>query len=475
MQPSITAGALANKSASAQPALPHSRSDAPANQFFGGLLAGPVVPTLLKLAAPTVVVLVVQTFVSVIETYFVGFLGKDALAGVALVFPVLMLMTMMSNGALGGGAASAVARALGSGRQRDADALVLHAVVLAALFGLAFTLGVLGGGRVLYSALGGSGDAIEAALQYSRFVFGGAVLIWVVNLLTATLRGAGEVRIAALVIFAGAFIVVPLSPALIFGLGPVPQLGIAGAGAAVIFYYVLAGVALMAYMRSRHSPIKLVWAPLEWRLLKDILGVGGISAIGTLQINITVALATAFVGPFGIDALAGYGMASRLDYVLIPLLFALGTAAVTMVGANIGARQIARARRIAWTAGLLGAAVTETIGILAALFPHVWIGIFSSDPNVIAAGSSYLRVVAPFYGFVGLGMLLYFAGQGAGHVTWPVLAGTLRLIIVAAGGWLAIRVYHGDLSSLFVAVAAASVTFGAVTALAMWLQSWGGK
>ncbi len=421
MQPSITPGTLANESASAQPALPDARSDAPVNQVFGGLLAGPIVPTLLNLAAPTVVVLVVQTFVSVIETYFVGFLGKDALAGVALVFPVLMLMTMMSNGALGGGAASAVARALGSGRRQDADALVVHAMVLAALFGLAFTLGVLGGGRVLYSALGGSGDAIEAALQYSRFVFGGAVLIWVVNLLTATLRGAGEVRIPALVIFAGAFIVVPLSPALIFGLGPVPQLGIAGAGAAVIFYYVLAGVALAAY------------------------------------------------------TLAGYGLASRLDYVLIPLLFALGTAAVTMVGANIGARQIARARRIAWTAGLLGAAVTEPIGVLAALFPHLWIGIFSSDLNVIAAGSSYLRVVAPFYGFVGLGMLLYFAGQGAGHVTWPVLAGTLRLIIVAAGGWLAIKVYQGDLSSLFVAVAAASVTFGAVTALAMRLQSWGGK
>jgi putative MATE family efflux protein len=479
MPSSITAGVLANESASAQPRLPDARSDAqtsdPVSRAFGGLLAGPIVPALLKLAAPTVVVLVVQTFVSVMETYFVGFLGKDALAGVALVFPVLMLMTMMSNGALGGGAASAVARALGSGRRQDANALVLHAMVLGALFGLAFLTGVLGGGHVLYRLLGGSGDAIEAALQYSRFVFGGAVLIWMVNLLTATLRGAGEVRIPALVIFAGAFIVVPLSPALIFGLGPVPQLGIAGAGAAVITYYVLAGVALVAYMRSRHSPIRLVWAPLEWRLFKDILGVGGISAIGTLQINITVALATALVGPFGIDALAGYGMASRLDYVLIPLLFALGTAALTMVGVNIGARQIARARRIAWTAALLGAALTETIGVLAALFPHVWIGIFSSDPNVVAAGSSYLRVVAPFYGFVGLGMLLYFAGQGAGHVTWPVLAGTLRLIIVAVGGWFAIKVYQGNLSSLFVAVAAASVTFGTVTALAMRLQSWGAK
>src|SRR5882757_4253309 len=189
MQPSITSGAFANDSTSALPdARSDARSGAPASQVFGGLLAGPIIPALLKLAAPTVVVLVVQTFVSVIETYFVGFLGKDALAGVALVFPVLMLMTMMSNGALGGGAASAVARALGSGRWRDADALVLHAVVLATLFGLAFLIGVLGGGRVLYRALGGSGEAIEAALQYSRYVFGGAVLIWVVNLLTASLR-----------------------------------------------------------------------------------------------------------------------------------------------------------------------------------------------------------------------------------------------------------------------------------------------
>ena len=470
MQSSASSTAIASEPASA--ALPQARS-APARNVLSGLLAGPIIPTLLKLAAPTVVVLVVQTFVSVIETYFVGFLGKDALAGVALVFPVLMLMTMMSNGALGGGAASAIARALGSGRRQDADALVVHAVMLAMLFGLAFTIGVLGGGRALYRALGGSGEAIEAALQYSSFVFGGAVLTWVVNLLAASLRGAGDVRTPALVIFAGALIVVPLSPALIFGFGPIPRLGIAGAGAAVIFYYVLASVALIAYMRSSRSPVRLIWTRPEWRLFKDILGVGGISAIGTLQINITVAVVTALVGPFGTDALAGYGMASRLDYLLIPLLFSLGTAATTMVGTNIGARQIARARRIAWTAALLGAAVTEAIGVLAALFPHVWISIFSADPNVVAAGSSYLRVVAPFYGFVGLGMLLYFAGQGARHVTWPVLAGTLRLVLVAVGGWLAIRIFQTDLTWLFVAVAAASLTFGSLTALAMRLQSWG--
>jgi putative MATE family efflux protein len=427
----------------------------------GGLLDGSVIPTLLRLAAPTVAVLVVQTLVSVAETYFVSFLGTDALTGVALVFPILMLMTMMSNGGIGGGVASAVARALGAGRAQDADALSLHAVVLAVLFGMAF-------------ALGGSGAALDAALKYSSFVFGAAVLTWIVNLLSAALRGAGEVKVPALIIFGGALVVVPLSPALIFGFGPIPRLGIAGAGAAVAIYYILATLVLVAYMRSDKTPVRLVWRRLEWRLFKDILGVGGLSAIGTVQVNLTVAIITALVGLFGTDAIAGYGMASRLDYLLIPLLFGLGTATVTMVGANVGAGKIKRARRIAWTAALLAAGVTEAIGVLAALFPHAWIGIFSADANVLATGAKYLRVVGPTYGFVGLGLLLYFAGQGAKRVAWPVLGGTSRMIIAAGGGWLATEVFHAELPMLFAVVAASAVTFGGFIALVMYLQSWGG-
>jgi len=207
-------------------------------------------------------------------------------------------------------------------------------------------------------------------MRSRSFVFGGAALAWIVKLLQASLRGAGDVRIPALVIFAGAVIVVPLSPALIFGIGPLPQLGIAGAGAAVVIYYALATVVLMAYMRSTRSPVRLVRTRLEWRLFKDILSVGGISAIGTVQANLTVAIVTAMAGAFGTDALAGFGLASRLDYLLIPLLFGLGTATVTMVGANVGAGDFDRARRIAWTAALLAAGVTEAIGLLAAMFPH---------------------------------------------------------------------------------------------------------
>src|SRR5690348_12618678 len=144
----------------------------------------PVIGPLLRLALPTIVVLVIQTLVSVAETYFVGYLGTDALAGVALVFPVLMLMTMTSNGGIGAGLSAATARAIGAGRKEDADALALHGAVLAVLFGLIFSVAVIGGGHFLYQALGGSGAALDAAKQYSFFVFAGAVLVWLVNLLS---------------------------------------------------------------------------------------------------------------------------------------------------------------------------------------------------------------------------------------------------------------------------------------------------
>jgi Na+-driven multidrug efflux pump len=164
---------------------------------------------MLRLALPTIVVLVVQTLVGVAETYFVSFLGTDALAGVALVFPVLMLMQMMSNGCIGGGVSSAVARALGANRRADADALIWHAIVLACAFGLIFMAAAILGGPILYRAMGGTGPTLTAALTYSGVIFAGAIPIWIAALLSSALRGAGNVNVPALVILSGAVILVP--------------------------------------------------------------------------------------------------------------------------------------------------------------------------------------------------------------------------------------------------------------------------
>jgi MATE family, multidrug efflux pump len=225
---------------------------------------------------------------------------------------------------------------------------------------------------------------------------------------------------------------------------------------------------LVAFMRSNQSPLKLSITPLSRRLFGDILGVGLMSAVGTVQANLTVAFVTAAVGRFGADAIAGYGIASRLDYLQIPLLFGLGTGLVTMVGINVGADQIARARRIAWTGAVIAFAMTETIGLLAAAFPHGWLTLFSDQSDVLAYGTLYLRTVAPFYGAIGIGMALYFASQGARRVIGPLLAGTARMIVAAFIGWFAVAWLGAGLSILFEIVAGSALLFGGITAMTVF-------
>jgi putative MATE family efflux protein len=434
------------------------------------LLTAPVLPLILRQAFPVIAVLLLQTLVGVAETFYVSFLGTDALAGVALVFPVVMLMTMMSAGGIGGGVSSAVARSLGAGKTKDANALVLHALVLAIFFGLVFTAGVLASGPALYRALGGNGRTLDAALTYSRFVFIGSIPIWIVNQLAAALRGAGNVRTPALISFVGAAILIPLSPGLIFGFGPFPALGIAGAGTAVTLFNSLAALVLLWIMIKGRAGLTLRLAPLETRLFKQILGVGLLSAIGTFQLNATVAMVTGLVGLFGADALAGFGTASRLDYVLIPPLFGLGTAVVTLVGTAIGAGNQARARQVAWTGALLAFVATETIGLLVAVLPNIWLGIFSRDTAVLATGALYLQRMGPVYGATGLGMLLYFAGQGNGRVAAPFLAGAVRLFFVIGAGWLAVVRFGAGLPVLFAIVAAGAILSAVITAISVSAQ-----
>jgi len=198
---------------------------APAGRFDDRtrlLLEAPIARTLLRLAGPNMLVMVVQASVGLIETYWIGKLGTDALAGVALVFPVVMLVQMTSAGAMGGGISSAIARALGGGRRTEADALVLHALAIAGVMGLAFTIAVLGGGPWLYAALGGKGASLEAALTYSNVVFAGAILLWLFNSLANVIRGTGNMALPAIVTSVGAVLLIPVSPCLIFGWGPFP-------------------------------------------------------------------------------------------------------------------------------------------------------------------------------------------------------------------------------------------------------------
>ena len=439
------------------------------------LLEAPIASTLLRLAAPNMLVLVAQAAAGLVETYFIGKLGTDALAGVALVFPVIMLMQMMSAGAMGGGIASSIARALGGARRKDADALALHALAIALGFGCAFMLGVLGGGHRLYAAMGGSGRALDTALVYSNCVFVGAVLVWLFNSLAAVIRGTGNMALPAVVTCAGVVILVPLSPALIFGWGPLPALGIAGGAVALVSYYALGSLALATYLWSGKSVVRpsLGGLRFRWRLFRDILRVGAVAALVTVATNLTIMIGTALVGEFGPAAIAGYGTGARLEYLLVPLIFGLGGPLVAMIGTSIGAGNRERALRTAWIGATMAMVLTEAIGLCAAAFPTAWLSLFDTNPQMLDAGARYLRAVGPFYGMFGLALSLYFASQGAGRLLWPLIGNLTRLAIAGLVGWLALR-WSGELTPVFLAQSLALVAFGLINAAAVASGSWFG-
>jgi len=436
------------------------------------LLTAPIAPMLLRLAWPNVLVMLAQTATGLIETFFVAKLGTDALAGMALAFPCVMLMQMISAGAMGGGISSAIARALGRKRRDEADALVLHALVINVAIGAFFSLVMLLFGRPIYQALGGKGGELEAALTYSNVVFAGNVLLWTMNGLASTIRGTGNMLVPAAVICVGVVVLVPLSPLLIFGIGPFPALGIAGGGLALVLFNAAGAVVLAWYVLSGRNVARLRLAPLRWPLFRDILGVGAVAAVTSIQTNVIIALTTALVGyASGSVAMAGYGTGARLEYLLIPLVFGLGAPLVALVGTNIGAGEHKRALRIAFVGGATAFAITSAIGIAAALWPQAWLGLFSTDPRVIETGSAYLRLVGPFYGFFGLGLALYFASQGAGRLFWPLTAGFLRMLVAVGGGWLALRL-TGSLVWLFAALSLGLALYGITVVVAVMSGAW---
>jgi putative MATE family efflux protein len=437
------------------------------------LLKAPIGPTMLRLALPNVLVMVVQASVGLIETYFVAKLGTDALAGMSLVFPILMLVQMVSAGAMGGGILSAVARALGSDRREEAGILAWHAVAIAIGLGIATTVTALAFGPRLYALMGGRDGSLAAAISYSSLVFAGAILIWMFNSLAAIIRGTGNMFVPAAVTVTGAVILIPFSPALIFGFGPLPHLGIVGGAAAVLLYYVVGSAVFATYIWSGRGVLRppLRMPRLRWAPTREILRVGAASSLISVASNISIATATGLVGSFGPAAVAGYGTGARLEYLLVPLVFGLGAPVAAMVGTAIGSGRHDRALRVAWIGAAFAGTLTEVIGLAAALAPQAWLSLFGDDPMMREVGAQYLRTVGPFYGFFGAGFVLYFASQGAGRLAWPLLGAALRVTIAIAGGGLALHL-SGGIVGVFLALGLALAAFGIVNAAAVALGAW---
>ncbi len=439
------------------------------------MLSAPVLPTLLRFALPNMGAMLATALAAIAETGYVGRFGVPALAGMALVFPVVMLQQMLSGGAMGGGVSSAISRAIGAGDSARADALVAHALWIAVAAGTLTSLAMLAGGPALFALLGGRGEALWQAVAYSNVAFCGSIGVWVMNILASVVRGSGNMKVPSATYLAVALAQVALGGALGLGLGPLPRFGMAGVAAGQVIAYAAGALWLFWHLRRGRAKVRLAVAtPLRWALLGDILRVGALACISPLQTVLIILILTRLVAGFGAHALAGYGIGTRLEFLLVPIAFAIGVASVPLVGMAMGAGRVARARRVAWTAAALATALLGAIGALLALAPALWTGLFTRDADVLGAAASYFHWAGPAYGFFGLGLSLYFSSLGAGKVGGPVLAGTLRLAVVAAGGaWLAQAQAPGW--TLYALIGVAMVAYGLGTAYAVQRADWGAE
>ncbi len=437
------------------------------------LTEGPVLPLLLRFALPNMVALVAQTLATVAETRYVGRMGAPALAGLALVFPLVMLQGMLSAGAMGSGVSSAISRALGAGRARQAGELAAHALAVGIGAGLIYMGLVLWFARDIFALLGGRGEALELAVQYAQVAFLGSVFLWIVNTAASVLRGRGDMVVPSAVQLGVAIVQVLVAGALGEGWGPLPALGMAGIASGQVIANGIGAVVLL-WMAGRGPTPALPWRGLRWRLQPawDILKVGAVASLSPLQAVLTILILTRLVAQVGAPALAGYGIGTRLEFLLIPVAFAVGVGAVPLVGMAIGAGKVARARHVAWVSAGVAAAMLGVIGLIVAVRPELWVGLFTDDPAVTESAALYFAWAGPCYPLFGVGLCLYFASLGAGKPLGPVLAGTLRLVMVAAGGAM-LTWMNTPPWTIFALVAAAMAAYGLATMASVRLTAWG--
>jgi MATE family, multidrug efflux pump len=440
------------------------------------LIDAPILSTLLRLAWPNVIALSAGTCVVIAETSYIGRIGVEPLAAMALVFPFAILTMTMSGGAMGGGVASAIARALGSGDVDRASALASHALLIGFCFGLLFMVGMLIFGPVLLEMIGGRGGVLAHAIAYTQVFFSGAVLPWLMNSMAGILRGTGNMKLPSVMILCAAVLQIVCGGTLGLGLGPIPQFGMRGVAAGALIAFT-ASIGVMSWYlfsgRARVVP-KIVGLQVRWEMLADILKVGVISCFSPLQSVLSISIFTHFLARFGTEVLAGFGIGSRLEFMLTSLAFSFGIASVPMIGMAIGAERIARARKVAFVAGLLSFVTVGLIATVIAICPDIWINIFTDDVGVRAAGRRYLSTAAPMYAFIGLAMSVYFSSQGAAKVLGPVLAQTVRLLFVAVGGWWLVT-RDATAGEFFILAAASMVLLGVLSASSVFLTRWGPK
>lgn len=437
-------------------------------------LTKPVMPLLIRMSAPNTVAFFIQSIVVLTEVWFISKLGTNSLAAVALAFPLLMITQTMSGGALGGAITSAIARSMGANDIDKAERLIWHSVVISLGGALTFLLFFLLFGEQLLFLLGGRGDILKESYTYCSYLFLGGLILWLSGSMSAVLRGMGNMRFPATLMICTSFLQVFLSGGFILGWYGFPQIGVPGAAIATLISACVMVVIIFLKLMSKSIPVKLRLKQLIMSrdLFNNIFEVAIPASVSPLLTVGTILVLTGLVGTFGTEALAGYGIGSRVEFLMIPLIFGIGTAMTSIVGANIGANNIIRAETVGIYGGTSAGVVSIFIGLLLALFPDAWIQFFTDDVKAFEVTKLYIQIVGPFYIFQGIGLSLYFASQGANAMKWPTIATIARFLIASIGGGISVHWLGYGIGSVFIASAIAMMIFGTMIFVSIKKGAW---
>jgi putative MATE family efflux protein len=438
------------------------------------LLRDPVFPLLIKMSAPNTVAFLINAFVVLVEFWFIGQLGLIPLAAITLAFPAIMLTQQMAFGALGGAVSSSISRSLGANNIDKAEKLLWHSLYISFLGALVFFLVFLFFGEWLLITLGGSSDLLQESLAYCLVYLSGGLVVWLSGSLTAALRGMGDMQFPAKLTVVCAGIQVFLSSGFILGWFGFPKLGLVGSAWSMIITSSFMAVACVIKLLSAKSPIKLKIQKItfEKNLFEDIFSVALPASLSPIFTVGTVLVLTGLIGQFGTSTIAGYGIGSRVEFLLIPIVFSIGTAMTTMVGTNIGANNIDRAERIGMIGATSAGLLSGVIGLILALTPDIWIRVFTADQETLMVTKQYIQILGVCYLFQGFGLSLYFASQGANAMKWPIVITALRFVVFTVAALVSVYWLSTGIAGIFYSSAGAMILFGVLMVVALKKGAW---
>jgi len=426
------------------------------------LTEGPVGKHLLNMALPVLLGITTMMGQAFIDAYFLGMVGDRALAAHAFAFPVLMIVTSVAIG-LGAGTSSVVARAIGARDMRRARRLATDSLMLSFLITAAFCIAGVLSIEPLFLLLGAPEDMIPLIRGFMLILYSGVPFVVVGMVGMASMRATGDTRLPSTLMMLGAILNVALDPVFIFGVGPIPAMGLNGAAIAALIARGLIFVGAIYLLRGRLNMISFNKPePDELRKSwRDILHVG-IPAAGTNAIvPIATAIITAMIAGYGPEAVAGFGVASRIESLALVMFYALSAVIGPFVGQNLSAHnqdRILESMRLSMLFCLgAGLSMAAVLALVSGPLPTL----FSDNDTVLGVARSFLIIAPIGYAGYGLVMTINAAFNGMGRPMPGVVVSLMRTILLYVPLALLGRHYYG-IAGIFAAYAATNVITGFV-------------